>query len=44
LINGDLLASVEGATREGPSGLIVHIPAGPADEYVDRQISFALRY
>jgi glycogen debranching enzyme len=44
LINGDLLASVEGATREGPSGLIVHIPASPTDEYVDHQISFALRH
>jgi glycogen debranching enzyme len=43
LVNGDLLASVEGATREGPAGLIVHIPAGPADEYVDHQIAFALR-
>lgn len=43
LVNGDLLASVEGATREGPAGLIVHIPAGPTDEYVDHQITFALR-
>jgi glycogen debranching enzyme len=43
LVNGDLLASVQGATREGPSGLIVHIPAGATDEYVDHQITFALR-
>jgi glycogen debranching enzyme len=43
LVNGDLLASVDGATREGPAGLIVHIPAGTTDEYVDRQITFVLR-
>jgi len=43
LVNGDLLASVEGATREGSGALIVHIPAGPTDEYVDHQIVFALR-
>lgn len=43
LVNGDLLASVEGATREGPAGLTVHIPAGPTDEYVNHQIAFALR-
>jgi hypothetical protein len=43
LVNGDLLASVEGATREGPAGLIVHIPTGPTDEYVDHQIAFTLR-
>jgi len=43
LVNGDLLASVDGATREGPSGLIVHIPAGPAQDYVDHQITLTLR-
>jgi glycogen debranching enzyme len=43
LVNGDLLAGVEGATREGPAGLIVHIPAGPTDAYVDQRIAFALR-
>jgi hypothetical protein len=43
LVNGDLLASVDGATREGPAGLIVHIPAGAKDEYADHQIAFALR-
>ena len=43
LVNGDLLASLEGATREGPAGLIVHIPASPTDDYVDHQIVFALR-
>ncbi|HXM43026.1 MAG TPA: hypothetical protein VN924_17360 [Bryobacteraceae bacterium] len=43
LVNADLLASVEGATREGPSVLIVHMPAGPTDEYIDHQITFALR-
>jgi len=43
LVNGDLLAGVDGATREGPAGLIVHIPASPADEYVDQRIAFTLR-
>jgi glycogen debranching enzyme len=43
LVNADLLARVEGATREGASALIVHIPAGSTDEYVDRQIDFTLR-
>jgi hypothetical protein len=44
LVNGDLLASVEGATREGPASLIVHIPAGgSADDYIDHQITFALK-
>ena len=43
LVNGDLLASVDGATREGPAGLIVHIPASAKDEYADHQIAFALR-
>jgi GH15 family glucan-1,4-alpha-glucosidase len=43
LVNGDLLASVEGATREGAFGLVVHIAGGPTDDYVDRRISFALR-
>ena len=43
LINGDLLASVAGATREGPAGLIVHIPAGPTDDYIDHQITFSLK-
>jgi len=43
LVNGDLLASVQGATREGPAGLIVHIPASPTDDYVDHRITFILR-
>jgi glycogen debranching enzyme len=43
LVNGDLLASVEGATREGPSGLIVRIPVGSTDEYANQQIAFVLR-
>ncbi|MGA2741729.1 MAG: hypothetical protein ABSG65_30365 [Bryobacteraceae bacterium] len=43
LVNADLLASVQGATREGPSALLVHIPAGPSDGYIDHQITFALR-
>ncbi len=43
LVNADLLARVEGATREGPAGLIVHIPAGPTDEYIDHHITFSLR-
>jgi hypothetical protein len=43
LVNSDLLASVEGATREGAAGLLVHMPAGPADEYVDHQIAFRLQ-
>jgi glycogen debranching enzyme len=43
LVNPDLLASVEGAVRDGAAGLTVQIPAGPTDEYVDRQIVFALR-
>jgi hypothetical protein len=34
---------VEGAVRDGAAGLTVQIPAGPTDEYVDRQIVFALR-
>ena len=43
LVNGDLLTSVAGASREGASGLIVHIPAGPSDDYVDQRITFAFR-
>jgi hypothetical protein len=43
LVNGDLLAGVEGATREGAAGLIVHIPAGASDDYVDQRITFGLR-
>jgi len=43
LVNAGLLASVDGAVREGPSGLLVRIPAGPGDDYVDRQIDFRLR-
>jgi len=43
LVNGDLLAGVAGATRQGPAGLLVHIPASSTDDYVDHQITFALR-
>jgi GH15 family glucan-1,4-alpha-glucosidase len=43
LVRGDLLASVDGATREGPAGLIVHIPASSGDGYADQQIGFRLR-
>jgi hypothetical protein len=43
LVNGDLLASVDGATREGAAGLSVHVPAGPTDEYVDHQVTFRLQ-
>jgi len=43
LVNADLLASVEGATREGDAGLRVHIPAAPTDDYVDHQITFTLQ-
>jgi len=42
LVNGDLLANVEGATREGTTALI-RIPTGATDEYVDHQITFTLR-
>jgi len=34
---------VEGADRDGPAGLIVHMPAGSTDAYVDHEIVFALR-
>ena len=43
LVNSDLLATVEGAVRDGSAGLIVRLPARPTDEYVDHQITFALR-
>lgn len=43
LVNGDLVASVEGATREGTAGLAVRMPAGSADEYVDHEVTFRLR-
>lgn len=43
LVNAGLLASVEGATREGTTGLIVHMPGSPAGDYVDREIAFTLR-
>jgi glycogen debranching enzyme len=42
LVNGDLLATVDGATREGTSGLILHMPSGSTDEYVLQQVTFTL--
>ena len=42
LVNGDLLESVDGGTREGADGLIVRIPAASTDDYVDHQITFVL--
>jgi len=42
LVNGDLVAGVEGAAKDG-AALIVHMPAGAGDEYVDRQIRLSLR-
>ena len=43
LVNGDVLTNVEGADRDGPAGLIVHMPPGSTDAYVDHEIVFALR-
>lgn len=43
VVNGDLLANVEGATRDGSDGLRVHMPDAPAGDYVNRQIAFTLR-
>jgi len=42
LVNGDLVAGVEGAVKEG-AALIVHMPASAADEYVGQQITLSLR-
>ena len=42
LVNSDQLASVTGATREGSAGLIVHIPSGSTDDYIDHQVTFNL--
>jgi GH15 family glucan-1,4-alpha-glucosidase len=42
LVNGDLLAGVEGATRAESDGLIVRMP-GSGGGYVSQQISFVLR-
>ena len=43
LVNGDLLKSVEGATREGARGLLVQMPSASPDEYVNHRIAFILR-
>ncbi len=42
LVNAGLVAGVEGALREGESGLIVDIP-GSGEDYVSRPIAIALR-
>jgi hypothetical protein len=42
LVNGDLLESADGGTRDGADGLIVRIPAASTDDYVDRQVTFVL--
>jgi GH15 family glucan-1,4-alpha-glucosidase len=42
LANAGSVASVEGAKRDGASGLIVNIPGGGAD-YAQQQITFALK-
>jgi hypothetical protein len=42
LVNGDLLAGVEGATRAESDGLIVRMP-GSGGGNVSQQISFVLR-
>jgi hypothetical protein len=38
-----LLASIDGAAKEGASGLVVRLPGGRSDDYVDHQIIFTLR-
>jgi glycogen debranching enzyme len=43
LVNADLLASIDGAARDGASGLVMRLPGGRSDDYVDRQIIFTLR-
>jgi len=42
LVNGELLASVEGAKRDGNSALIIDFPEN-GSEYRDRQITLVLR-
>ncbi len=43
LVNGDLVASVDGAKRDGVAGLIIKIPEGTSNGYVDHRIAFTLR-
>jgi hypothetical protein len=43
LVNSGQLMSVDGASLGDEGELTVHMPAGAADEYVNRQIVFSLR-